>query len=148
MNIMKRRNKSVQHARATPSQVVGGGQSVMTKAIAEAAYANGSISIAQGQDSMMDSSKTTTRRIDHHLEPFIDRKPVRDHSELNEAQQIREASLNEMQNQIGAFEADSKERAIIADSGINANLDRSIDTMFENRTSKREGNTGLGSAQK
>ena len=58
MNIMKRRNKSVQQARATPSQVIGGGQSVMTKAIAEAAYANGSMSIALGQDSIMESSKT------------------------------------------------------------------------------------------
>lgn len=55
---MKRRNKSVQQARATPSQVIGGGQSVMTKAIAEAAYANGSMSIALGQDSIMESSKT------------------------------------------------------------------------------------------
>ena len=65
----------------------------MTKAIAEAAYANGSVSIALGQDSIMESSKTTTRRMDH---PSQERKPVRDHSELNEAQQIREASLNEM----------------------------------------------------
>ena len=55
----------------------------MTKAIAEAAFNNGSTSIALGQDSIMESSKTTTRRMDH---PSMERKPVRDHSELNEAQ--------------------------------------------------------------
>ena len=115
----------------------------MTKAIAEAAFNNGSASIALGQDSIMESSKTTTRRMDH---PSMERKPVRDHSELNEAQQIREASLNEMKHQISAFEADSKDRAIIADSAHNGrqnvNLDRSIDTMFGTRTSKIEGNLG------
>ena len=84
MNIMKRRNKSVQHARATPTQVIGGGQSVMTKAIAEAAFANGSVSIAHGHDSIMESSKASARRMDHR-QGSIDRKSVRDHSELNEA---------------------------------------------------------------
>jgi hypothetical protein len=70
----------------------------------------------------------------------MERKAVRDHSELNEAQQIREASLIEMKHQISSFEADPKDHSIIVESQrANANLDRSIDTMFGNRTSKLEG---------
>lgn len=109
----------------------------MTKAIAEAAFQNGNTSIAVGQDSILESSKTTHRKMDHNS---IERRVVRDTSELNEAQQIREASLNEMKHQISTFEADQKDR-VINDSG-RANLDRSIDTMFGTRNSKIEGNLG------
>ena len=49
MNIMKRKNKSVQHARALPEHVVGGGHSLLqSKGIAEGVFKPGESTFLDG----------------------------------------------------------------------------------------------------